>query len=357
MPKIDFIQVQFTYKNNQKLRIFHYLCVFVDKKVKNILQYIFWAAVAVVLVWFCVKAIDWKEFLNALQLCKWGYVAAAVAVGGIFIAVRGLRWHMLIKPLVPEMRKVDVINAYGIGFLANIALPRAGEVVKIGYVIKNAGKEADGRRRLSWDAAIGTYLAEKGIDAVVFIGLVVAFLLGTWHHMKDTLQLQTSTTIVLVAAGVLVLAALTVVLSYFLRNRGSIWARIWGFIAGIWNGLKTIGKLEKPWLFILYTVALWASYWFTSALIVWALNDIEPFTILTTADAFNLTVTGSLTTLVPVPGGFGAYHGAVATVMQVLYGIPMGSGLIYATLNHESQVLAHAITGLWCYIHQTFIRK
>ena len=39
-----------------------------DNKVKNIIQYIFWAAVAVVLVWFCVKAIDWKEFLAALRM-------------------------------------------------------------------------------------------------------------------------------------------------------------------------------------------------------------------------------------------------------------------------------------------------
>ena len=328
-----------------------------DKKVKNILQSLFWTAVAVVLVWLCVKAIDWGEFLRALQMCKWGYVIAAIITGGAFIAVRGLRWHMLIKHLVPSMKAVDVINAYGIGFLANIALPRAGEIVKLGYVVKNAGTDKDGRKRLSWDAAIGTYLAEKGVDAVILLGLILAFLLGSWDRMKDTLQFNQSRTVVLAVARLVVIGLAVVVLSYVFRERGGIWGGIWGFVSGIVQGLKTIGKLERPWLFVLYTISIWLSFWLTSALIIWALNDIEPFTVLTTADALNLTVTGSITTLVPVPGGFGAYHGAVATVMQVLYGIPMGSGLIYATLNHESQVLAHAITGLWCYIHQTFLRK
>ncbi|MBR4734876.1 MAG: flippase-like domain-containing protein [Bacteroidales bacterium] len=328
-----------------------------DNKVKNILQSAFWAAVAVVLVWFCVKAIDWKEFLEALRMCKWGYVVAAVFTGGFFIAVRGLRWHMLIKHVVPSIRAVDVVNAYGIGFLANIALPRAGEVVKLGYVVKNAGTGEDGKKRLSWDAAIGTYLAEKGVDAVVFAALVVVFFLGCWDRLKDTLQFNQSRAVILAVIGIIILGIAVVVLSYVLRGKGGLWGKIWGFVSGIIQGLKTIGKLEKPLLFILYTVSIWFSFWLTSALIIWALNDVDPFTVLTTADALNLTVTGSITTLVPVPGGFGAYHGAVATVMQVLYDIPMGSGLIYATLNHESQVLAHAITGLWCYIHQTFIRK
>ena len=110
-----------------------------DNKVKNILQYIFWTAVAVVLVWFCVKAIDWKEFLRALRMCKWEYVAASFAVGCIFIVVRGLRWHMLIKPIDPTITKTLVINAYGIGFVANLVLPKLGEAIKIGYIVKDSG--------------------------------------------------------------------------------------------------------------------------------------------------------------------------------------------------------------------------
>ena len=326
-----------------------------DNKVKNIIQYIFWAAVAVVLVWFCVKAIDWKEFLAALRMCRWEYVAMSFVVGCVFIVVRGLRWHMLIKPLDPSITKTNVINAYGIGFIANLVLPKLGEAIKIGYIVKDSGKGADGKRHLTVDAAIGTYLAEKAVDAVILIACIVVFLAGSWGIMKDNLQFSGVMKWALLA--ILILAVAFIFLCRKLQGRGGIWGKSWNFICGIGKGLTTIGKLQKPWLFILYTISIWGSFWLTSALIVWALNDIEPFTTLSSADAFGLMVTGSITTIIPVPGGFGAYHGAVATVMQALYGIPIGSGMIYATLNHEAQLLSQAVTGLWCYIHQTFFRK
>lgn len=328
-----------------------------DNKVKNILKYIFWTAVAAVLVWFCVKSIDWKEFLLALGMCKWEYVAGAFIVGCIFIVIRGVRWHMLIQPLAPSISRKDVINAYGIGFIANMVLPRLGEVVKIGYVVKNAGTDADGKKRLTWDAAIGTYLAEKGIDALVLVTLSVIFLVGTWNRMKETMDFGVAVKIAWAAGGLAVSAIAVIILSYLLRSRGGFFLKVWEFLAGIGRGIMSVGKLEKLWLFMLYTASIWVSFWLTSAMIVWALQDIEPFTALTGASAFDLTVSGCLSTLIPVPGGFGAFHGAVATVMQAIYGIPMGSGMIYATLNHETQLLAQAVTGLWCYVSQTFFRK
>lgn len=327
-----------------------------DNKVKNILQYIFWTAVAVVLVWFCIRAIDWKEFLLALQTCKWGYIAAAFVTGSVYIALHGLRWHMLIKPLAPSVSKKDVINAYGIGFIANIALPKIGEAVKIGYIVSDSGKAQDGRRRLGWDAAIGTYLAEKAVDAIILIIVTIIFLATASGRAGDALQLGGGK-IAWAAAGLLAIVGAVTAICYIYKDRGGIFLKIWNFMAGIGRGLGSIGKLEKPWLFFLYTALIWVGSWLTSAFIVWALKDIEPFTALDGIAAFNLMVAGSISTLIPVPGGFGAFHGAVATVMQAVYGIPIGSGMIYATLNHETQLMAQAVTGFLCYISQTFFRK
>lgn len=318
-----------------------------DNKTKNILKYVFWTAVAVVLVWFCIKAIDWKEFIGALTVCKWEYVALAFVVGMVFIAVRGIRWHMLIKPIDPGITTAAVINAYGIGFVANLVLPRAGELVKIGYVVKHS--------KHSWDAIIGTYLAEKGIDAAILLCTVGAFVVGTWG--RESLDFGRSGSMLGITLAFLGAAILFSVLCYFLRAKGGIWGKCWGFISGIGKGLSSIRHMERPWLFILYTALIWVSFWFTSACIVWALADIEPFTRLNMADAFYCTVAGCVSTLIPVPGGFGAYHGAVATVLQVLNGIPMGSGMIYATLNHETQMLAQIVVGLWGYARESFGSK
>ena len=41
--------IAIAYKSSYFLAIFHYLCYCMDKKTKNTLSYLFWAAVAVVL--------------------------------------------------------------------------------------------------------------------------------------------------------------------------------------------------------------------------------------------------------------------------------------------------------------------
>ena len=315
-----------------------------EKKTKNILKYIFWAAVAVVLGWFCFKAIDWEEFIGALSVCKWEYVALAFVVGVAFIAIRGVRWHMLIKPIDPSITTSAVVNSYGIGFLANLVLPRVGELVKIGYVVKHS--------KHSWDAIIGTYLAEKAIDALILLCVTAAFILGTWG--SERLDFGGGGNMIWGMLALFAAAIAFSVLCYFLRGRGGIWRKCWEFVAGIVKGLNAIRHMERPWLFAVYTVLIWGSFWFTSVCIVWALSDIEPFTQLNGADAFYCTVAGCVSTLIPVPGGFGAYHGAVATVLQVLNGIPLSSSMIYATLNHETQVLAQIAIGLWGYVKESF---
>ncbi len=331
-----------------------------DRKTKNILQYVFWTAVAIVLLWFCFKAVDWGQFVSALKMCNWGYMVIALICGCMFVILRSLRWHMLISPIDPSVSKVDVFNAYGIGYVLNFVLPRAGEVVKIGYVVKHSPQDAEGKRRLNWDSAIGTFVAERAVDGVVLLVVTVIFLWGMWDTLGEAMAQNMgkgSQALIWGTVGLTVLSIVFLLLCYLFRGRGRLWGKIWNFIAGIGKGLGSIKAMDRPWLFILYTLLIWSCHWLTCLAVIWSLQGIEPFTSLQPSDAFYLMVAGSISTLIPVPGGFGAYHGAVATTLQALHGIPMGSGMIYATLNHESQILGQAITGLWGYIHETFIRR
>ena len=65
-------------------------------------------------------------------------------------------------------------------------------------------------------------------------------------------------------------------------------------------------------------------------------------------------VIGSLSTIIPVPGGFGAYHGIVAGAMLSLWNIPLGAGMILATVCHESQIVVQIVCGLSSYVHELF---
>jgi hypothetical protein len=107
-----------------------------------------------------------------------------------------------------------------------------------------------------------------------------------------------------------------------------------------------------------------------SASILWALQGIDPASVspelaaalgkidgLGLADAFLLMFAGAISSLIPVPGGFGAFHGAVAFTLSSVYGIPFAVGLVFATLSHESQTIMSILCGTGSYIHENFFRR
>ncbi len=333
-----------------------------DKKAKNILQYIFWGAVAVVLVYFCLRSIDWKQFSEALRQCRWEYIILSMVLGTLVFLVRGSRWRMLLLPFDPSTSSVTTFNAYNICMAVNLALPRAGEVARLGYVVKHSAVGPDGKRLLTFDKALGTLLIERVWDAVVTLGMAAVLLAVMWktfgaYLMESLSSLGGADTLWWMLGGLVVLVLCLLYLAYAFREKGGVWGKIWNFIEGIGSGLSSFLKMKKAWLFFVYTAVIWVIYWLMSACIVWALQDIEAFSSLTMTDAFFLMIAGSISSVIPVPGGFGAYHGVVCGALSSIWGIPMGTGMIFATLNHESQVITQALCGLASYIHENFFRK
>ena len=333
-----------------------------DKKTKNILGYAFWTVVAGILIWFCLRAVDWKQFGAAMQACRWSFVVLSMLLGAVVFYVRGLRWKMLLEPFDPSTSAVTTFNAYNICMAVNLVLPRAGEVVKLGYVVKHSAIGPDGKRLLTFDKALGTLLIERVWDALVTLGMAAVLLLVKWADFGPYLQealagVGMGTGLWWALGGLAAASLAAILLSWKLREKGGVWGRIWGFLSGIGHGLLSFRQMRHAWLFFLYTALIWVLYWIMSASIVWALQDIEAFAHLTLTDAFFLMIAGSISSVVPVPGGFGAYHGVVAGALHSIWKMPMGTGMVYATLNHESQVLTQAVCGLASYIHESFIRR
>ena len=167
-------------------------------------------------------------------------------------------------------------------------------------------------------------------------------------------------------AGGALLAALGVYLSWRFRNRGRLWGRIWSLIKGVGDGLSSCLRMKQGWGFIAYTVVIWGLYWLMCATVMWSLQGISPeglspamaaslekINALGMSDALFLMFAGALSSIVPVPGGFGAFHTVVAGALLSIYGIPFPVGLIFATLSHESQVVTDALCGAVSYAYET----
>jgi hypothetical protein len=58
-----------------------------------------------------------------------------------------------------------------------------------------------------------------------------------------------------------------------------------------------------------------------------------------------LMVIGSMGMAVPVQAGIGAFHWIVSRGLHYVYGLDLNEGLVFATLQHESQTLLILLLG------------
>jgi len=326
------------------------------------LKYLLSLAVAAALLYVSFRGVKWADLLAALGACRWGFVLLAMAVGALAFLLRALRWQMLLRPIDPSLRLLPVVNAINISYLANLVLPRIGEFVRCGYITKHSLPGPDGVKRASYDKTLGTVVADRLWDMLSLFLLTLVLLGLFWSRFGGFFRERILTPVSgnaghtgLMLAGAVLVAAALLWLVWRLRERSVLCGKVWGFVAGMGTGLRDSLRMQHFWLFLLLTVLVWACYWMQCQAIVWAVDNLLPEGVrLGPGDALILMVVGALSSLVPVPGGFGAFHYLVSLALTSLYGIPMETAVIFATLSHESQVLTQILCGGASYAAESF---
>ena len=338
-------------------------------KSSKILKTVFWALLAVLLLWFSFRGVDWKDFWNVIRASHWGYVALAMAAGVLSFIIRALRWRLLLLPVEPETKRLDCYDGFTIGRLFNFIIPFFGEFVRCSYVQS---------RRMTYEKALGTVVLERTWDIFVLFLLTVVLLFfrgasyGSFFldKMLDpaVARLQPAASHIGIGPGWLIAAILAVALLIawlifaFIRRRagvepkskGSFLSRVSAFFRGFGQGFWSFFKMKGRGWFLILTVLLWTMFLLMSWFIIKSLpSDLG----LNLIDALFIMLVGSLAGIVPVPGGFGAFHYIVALALQTLYGIPFETGIIFATLSHESQAVTTIVCGFLSYSRRFIHRR
>jgi len=112
-------------------------------------------------------------------------------------------------------------------------------------------------------------------------------------------------------------------------------------LSGVTDGLKSLYRIRNLPKFLLYTLLIWSMYFLVTWIVFFTLPQTSELSLL---DALFVLVIGSYGMAAPVQGGIGAYHWIVSLSLM-LFGISKESGLVYATIAHESQTLLVIILG------------
>jgi hypothetical protein len=235
-----------------------------------------------------------------------------------------------------------------VGYLANFALPRLGEVTRC----VTLGK----KEKIPVDSLIGTVIIERFIDLVMLI-LILVILLASWldkfgGFFQDQLVVPLQNKIVdtfggtlifwlIFGGSILILSGLAFTFRKKLLGIKLI-RKIWDIVKGILEGLKSVYKMRRKWEFIFHSLFIWFCYIMMTWVLVFALKETSHLQFI---DGVFLLVVGGIAFTAPVTGGFGAYHWLISRALNFVYGLTLEQGGAYAILTHESNSLFTILIG------------
>ncbi len=321
------------------------------ERLKKIFRYILSASLAVVLLWFSFRDVEWADFWESLKACRWEFIVLSMLAGTFAFFLRALRWRQLLLPIDPETSLITTFNGVNIGNISNFVFPRIGEFVRCGVITR--------RTTVTYDKVLGTVVLERGWELLVMLMMLAVVVVagfrrfGTffidqiWMPMSQKFNMWWVMTIVLaLTAGMLYLI-------WRYRESNAFCGKVWGIFRGLAQGFSSCLRMERKWMFFAYTAFIWLTYWFMSACTVWAAPFLSGLDLV---DALFLSLAGGLGFAVPVPGGIGAFHFIISLALSTIYGVPMETGIIYATISHTSQAITQIFCGLCSYLYEAVVR-
>lgn len=320
-----------------------------NKRFAAVLKYLLFLGIGVFLVWWSLHQIPkekWGEFKLSLQTANYGLLLPVFFILSLSHIFRALRWRILMRPMGYKPTFLNTFFAVMIGYLANLAVPRLGEVLKCTILAKY--------EKVPAEKLVGTIVAERAVD-VISLGMIFLLAMicqfdvvgefgtqlfrqlfenGAGHFSK--FRVGIAVTIVL-----LVIVAVKVWFKQFAHLKIVILFK--KILRGIWEGLSSVRNLKQKGLFIVYTVSIWILYITGTWVGLMATHGTAHLGIQTAISALAFASIGMIVT----PGGIGAYAYFLAKVLEK-NNIPFEIGFANGTLQWFAQFLIVVVVGSLC---------
>ncbi len=306
-------------------------------------------AAGLFLLWLAFRKVDIRSLAGNLREANYYWLLLSLLFSLAAFMLRTRRWQLLIHPLGDRPSFWNTFHSLMIGYMANLALPRIGEITRCVVLGR--------KEKIAVDRLVGTVIVERTIDffsVLVFLVVIVLFSSSLLREfLKESIfipfreKVFSATSFSWIFWTFLAFSSL-IILFTLIRYRRDLkqlrfFKKMFEIIRGVIDGLKTITGLQRKWEFVLTTILIWISYALMTWVVVFCLESTSHVSFW---DSLVLLVVGGLAMSVPVQGGFGAFHYAISRVLIIMQGVSLEDGLTYALLSHESQIIFEIVVGL-----------
>ncbi len=316
------------------------------KKILNVFKYLFFLGLGIFLVWWSLHAIPdekWPVFKEALLTARYWVIVPVFFILSSSHLLRAIRWKILMGPLGYRPSLVNTFFAVMIGYLANLAVPRLGEVLKCTILSRY--------EKVPAEKLVGTIVAERAFD---LISLVVIFILALVFQYEVVLNYsrQLFSSLFATRSGeisftkVFIVLLIMLVVVFLTRKALKRFAHMKAIISfkrilnGIWQGLISIKGLQQKGPFLLCSIGIWLLYIVGTWLGFYATAGTEHLGLPTAISGLAFASIGMIAT----PGGIGAYATFLATVLE-RNDVPFEIGLANGNLQWLAQFLIVLLVG------------
>ena len=297
-------------------------------------------------MWYAVRGQDLSRIGHYIVTADYFWLGITMTLSVLGYFSRAYRWQMQLTASRHKVPFWNVYHAMMVGYLANIVLPRMGEVIRCSVLRRTSGVPVE--------VSLGTVITERVIDVLVLLLLLGGVLLLEFNKFWAFLQslfadkynsLAANRTALLSLAGIALL--LLIVFGYLLfRNleklrQYTLFTKAMAFVKGLLAGVFSVRKLENKGVFLLHTGFTWLVYYLMDYLAFKCFP--ETYGLDAKAGLAVLTF-GAFGMAAPVSGGIGVFHVMVQSTLLV-YGISKEAGIAYALVVHGAQTLLMALLG------------
>ena len=317
-----------------------------QKKILSIFKYLLVLGLGIFLVWWSLHKIpdkNWPFFKQAILSAKYWIIIPVFFILVSSHLLRAYRWRMLMYPLGYRPTFANTFFAVMIGYLANLAVPRLGEVLKCTILARY--------EKVPADKLVGTIVAERAFDILFLLLLfLLAFILQydiVSHYSAVVFRMafasaNGSVSILKIAIVVLVvLLVLAFIRAWLNRNRHlSFIVSLKLVLKGVWEGLVSVKHLHHKWPFLMSSIGIWALYIAGTWLGFYATAGTEQLGVDVAIAALAFGSVGMILT----PGGFGSYAIFLALILQKNH-VPREIALANGNLQWLAQFLIVILVG------------
>ncbi len=268
---------------------------------------------------------------------------------GLFFAIlshlsRAYRWIFLLSPMGYKPRLINSILCVFIAYLANMGVPRSGEVIRASFI--------SNYEKIPFEKAFGSIVIERIVDVIMLFIMIFIALILQFETIWNFISQKNIDFLQLIFLGLFIIVFL-ISLFYLTKSSNSKFIiKFKSFISGFWEGVSSIKTMKKKLPFLFHTVFIWLMYLSMFYVIKWAIPGTFGLTIEIIIPVF---VVGGLS-IATTNGGIGIYPLSVALVLN-LFDISKDVGLAFGWIMWSSQTILILLLGAFAFIALPLINR